>query len=433
MKKIVVMLGVIGLLGALAMPSWAGGILNKSNLSADYFRSLTRHGSTDAADIVAYNPAGVMKMGDGLYTKMDVLYIQKNYENRVPNYLPGTGEDGDFKSDEPSIVPGFFAVYKQDKWAGFFAVTVPGGGGKVKYDHGDARTSILGASFITNPLFGGAYTGIDSMYIEADSYDIGYTLGGAYEINKIFSVAAGLRYIDATQNFKGNVDLTTALPITDVYRVDLKRTATGWGYFAGLDVAPTEKLNIGLLYQSNTALDYRSDVKEDNSPGAAITNGVGWPDGSKEREDLPGIIGLGISFNILPQLRVEYDYTRYLESSAKLEASRFDTIKCDSSEFGLSLTYIFNPRWRASVGYLVTDIAGMVSTDLLPEAPELDARTIGLGAVYSPTQQWQITFGYTNVNYDSVTTDATSSRAPAGSELLKDVWAVSAGVQYRWF
>jgi long-subunit fatty acid transport protein len=76
---------------------------------------------------------------------------------------------------------------------------------------------------------------------------------------------------------------------------------------------------------------------------------------------------------------------------------------------------------------------GMNSTDLLPEAAELDARTIGLGAVYSPTDQLQFSLGYTNVNYDSVTTDATTSRAPAGSKLEKDVWAISFGAQYRWF
>ncbi len=432
MKKIIVVLGVIGLLCASVSPLWAGGIINKSNLSADYFRSLTRHGSTDAADIVAFNPAGVMKMGNGFYTKLDVLYISKDYGNEVPDYLPTPGEDGDFKSDEPSIVPGFFSVYKQDKWAGFFAVTVPGGGGKVVYNEGNARTSILGANFIING--GGAYTGIESMYLEANSVDLGFTLGGAYAINEMFSVAGGLRFVDAKQEFKGNVQLT-ALPIPGIetnYRVDLERTATGWGYFLGLNVAPVDQLNIGILYQSNTDLDYKSKVAEDNSPGAAITNGVGWPDGSKEREDLPGILGLGVSYKILPQLRVEIDYTRYLEENAKFGASRFDTAG-DSWEVGTSLTYTFNPQWRASIGYLHTDIEGMESTDLLPEAAELDAKTIGLGAVYSPTDQWQFSFGYTNVNYDSVTTEATSSRAPMGSTLKKDVWAISVGAQYRWF
>lgn len=431
-KTVMFFCGVIGMVWACVSPSWAGGVLNKSNLSADYFRSMTRHGSTDAADIIAYNPAGVMKMTDGFYTKMDILYINKDYSNTVPNYLPTAGENGDFNSDEPSLVPGLFSVYKQDKWAGFFAVTVPGGGGKVVYNEGNARTSILGANFIINPAFGGAYLGIDSMSIEADSMDIAYTLGGAYEINTMFSVSGGLRFVDAIQKFKGRVDLTTLLPVTDVYRVDLERTATGWGYFLGLNAAPSNDLNIGLIYQSNTDLDYKSDVAVDNSPNQIITNGVGWPDGSKEREDLPGLLGLGVSYRILPELRLEIDYTRYLESNAKLEASRFEDAG-DSWETALSLTYTFSLQWRASIGYMFTNIEGMGSTDLLPEAPELDAETIGFGAVYSPTDRLDITFGYANVNYDAVTTIAPSNRAPADSELAKDIWVLCLGAQYRWF
>ena len=437
MKKILVMLGVIGLLCASASPLWAGGIINKSNLSADYFRSLTRHASTDAADIVAYNPAGVMKMENGFYTKLDALYIDKDYGNNVPNQgnigaYPTSlisGENGDFTSDEPSLVPGFFTVYKQDKWAGFFAVTVPGGGGKVKYKDGDARTSVLGMGIALQSSL--LYNTIDSAYLEADSVALGYTLGGAVAINNMLSLSAGVRYVDSDQKFKGNAVLSGTLP-AQRFDVDLERTATGWGYFLGADISPLDDLNIGILYQSNTALDYKSSVTKDD-PG--ITPGLHWADGQKEREDLPGILGLGISYKIIPQLRIEADYTRYLESNAKLEATRFVDAG-DSWEVGLSLTYTFNPQWRASIGYLYTDIEGMDSYQLLAEAPELDAKTIGLGAVYSPTDKWQFSLGYTNVNYDSVTTDVSSfiaQRAPVGTEYTKEVWAISVGVQYRWF
>ena len=137
----------------------------------------------------------------------------------------------------------------------------------------------------------------------------------------------------------------------------------------------------------------------------------------------------------MPELRMEVDYTRYLESAAKFGASRFADAG-DSWEVGVSLTYTFNPRWRASIGYLYTNIEGMPSEDLLPEAPELDAKTIGLGAVYSPTDRWEFTFGYTNVTYESVTTDSLSvatGRAPAGTKYEKAVQAFSIGAQYRWF
>ena len=429
-RKRIAVMGIIGLMCMWASPVLAGGILNKSNLSADYFRSLTRHASIDAVDIIAYNPGGVMKLENGTYVKADILYINKDYTNKVPNAIPDVvvaGEDGNFNSDTPSIVPGLFSVYKQDKWAGFFAVTVPGGGGEVDYKTGNARTSALAAAFITNvPPLG--VSPVQSMKLEANSHNIAYTLGGAYEINPMFSISGGLRYVDAHQEFKGEVDLNLPVP----YRVNLERDATGWGYFLGANITPTGKLNIGVLYQSNTDLDYKSKVKEDNSPFQAISNGVGWPDGSKEREDLPGLIGLGVGYQFTPKMRGEVGYTRYLEGSANWEGLRFAGSEGDSWEVGLSFTYTFNSMWRASLGYMHTDIVDLEPESMLVEAPALDARTIGIGAVYSPTPSWDITFGYTNVDYDSVTTSTSTSRALAGTELEKHVTAFSLGAQYRF-
>ena len=121
MKKLFVFLCVAGLIAASASPLFAGGIDNKTNWSAEYIRTLNRNAATDSADIVSYNPAGVMKMEDGLFGNLSVQYINKDYTNKVD----GT----DLDSTEPSFLPGLFALYKQDKWAGFFAFTIPGGGG----------------------------------------------------------------------------------------------------------------------------------------------------------------------------------------------------------------------------------------------------------------------------------------------------------------
>ncbi len=433
MKKLIGILAVVGLLLASVSPLMAGGIINKSNLSADYFRSLTRNAATDAADIVAYNPAGVTQLEDGLYTKLDLLWVNKEYTNTVENVYPFPGEDGTYTTDVPSTVPGFFTVYKKDKWAGFFALTVPGGGGKVEFEDGNARTVQLATQVIM--ASGGAFVGIDDMYIEADSHQFGYTLGGAFQISRMFSVAGGIRYIDATQSFAGYADLTVnpLLPpgavAQDKFKVDLDRDASGWGYFLGCDITPTDKINIGLLYMSRTELEFSTDASRDD---IGVLGALGWDE--DVREDLPGILGLGVSYRVIDPLVLEFNYTRYLESQAALDDQRFeDSDPGDSQEYGFSATYTINPQWRASLGYLYTDIKGMEKESLLVEAPELDASTIGLGVVFSPTDRFDISFGYTDVTYDSVTTDTLSSRAPADTELAKEVWAVSLGLQYRFF
>ncbi len=418
MKKLAIALGVLMLLCVSVSPLYAGGIRGKSNLSADYFRSLTRNAATDAVDIIAYNPAGVMKLENGIYAKVDILYVNKVYSNDVTNSpFPGTSDE--YETDIPSIIPGLFTVYKQDKWAGFFAVTVPGGGGTVKYDNGNATSLLLGAGIAQAyglPL-------ISDMEVEGSSVELGYTLGGAYKINEMFSISGGLRYINADQKLEGQVTNSNGV-LTVTNELELERTATGWGYFLGANVSPMDKLNIGFLYQSNTELDLESDV----SKGNTIATGLGWGDGTKQRNDLPGLVGLGLSYQLNPKIRLETSYTQYLESSAELEAARFEDAG-DSSDLAFGITYSINPQWRCSLGYMITNIAGMDPEDLSAELPELDASTIGLGAVYSPTNRWSLSFGYTDVTYDSVSTTTVYG---ADVEYNKHVTATSVGVQYRF-
>jgi len=433
MRKGFIAVGIIVLMVGLASSLQAGGIINKQNLSADYMRTLNRNAATDMADAVVFNPAGTAMMQDGLYLKADAIYLMKDYSNKLPS-SPAFFNYGTLDSEEPSIIPGLFAVYKQDRWAGFFGVTIPGGGGKVQYNDGNARTVLLGVGY--QAAFGPP-TG--DQYLEADSYYVGYTLGGAFKIIDSLSVSAGVRFVDAYQKFKG-YSTGAGGPLGNKASVKIERTDTAWNYFFGLDYAPIKDLNIGLTYMSNTPLNFKADTNDNTTPLGAnsISNRVGWVDGTHEREDLPGYIGLGVSYFIIPgTLRIEPNFTYYLEKQAKLEGQRFqNSMPGNSYDVGLALEYILNPQWRFSVGYMHTEIKGMDSGDLLTEAPELSANTLGLGLVWSPVERLSLTLGGTKVWYDSRTTSSESQangRAPTGTELDKDVWAVGLGLQYRFF
>jgi long-chain fatty acid transport protein len=423
MKKICVLVCIMGLLCMGAAPLYAGGIINKQNLSTEYIRTLNRNAATDSADIAVYNPAGVMKLENGLYTKLDMLYVHKDYSNTVPGF-------GKFESDEPSFIPGFFSVYKQDKWSAFFAVSIPAGGGKVDYPDGDASTVALSSQIINqaNAMgMGVVYTGINDMSLEADSLMIGFSLGAAYKFNEMLSMSGGLRLIDAKQNFKGQTVLNRnpLNPASDffptTYEVDLERTATGLGYFLGFNVTPTERLNIGLTFFSNTKLDFESDVKS----GDDIAAGLGWADGTKQREDLPGVLGLGVSYWLTPKLRTEANYTLYLENSATLESDRFRKTG-NSWDLGIAFEYTINPQWKTSIGYMKTEIGVLPTENKLPQAAELDANSVAAGVVFGATERLQLSLGVLKVWYDS-------EEMESGVKLEKDVWAAALGIQYRFF
>jgi long-subunit fatty acid transport protein len=75
----------------------------------------------------------------------------------------------------------------------------------------------------------------------------------------------------------------------------------------------------------------------------------------------------------------------------------------------------------------------MRAVDLLTEAPELSANSVGLGFVWNPLERLSLTLSGTRNWYTSRRTEANSSRAPAGTVYKKDVMGIALGVQYRFF
>ena len=423
-------LAITLLLLLMAGPAVAGGIINKMNQSTDYLRSMTRNAATDYADIAVYNPAGIMQMEDGLYGKLDLMYIAKDYSNDVPGF-------GELSQDEPSIVPGLFSIYKKKKWAGFFAFTIPAGGGELDYKNGDARTvrlaSGLAAQANAQLAAGGApatfyYDQIDPGNLKVKQSSVyGFTLGGSYAINDAWSLSVGTRYSTGVREFEGEATISATNPLPGglnapvTENLNLEEDADGWAGILGVNFAPNEKLNAALTFISNTKMDYEMDVKTDT---LGIAPALGFADESKRRIDIPGLLGFGVSYRFLPELKVDLNYTYYLEKDAEIDTY---TDEGNSWDLAVSGEYTFNPQWKASLGYMMTKIEIDDEEQINePEEPKLDANAVGAGVVWTATPKLDLTMGALYVDYD----DVTDSR---GINYDKTVWSVSAGVQYRFF
>ena len=282
MKKLLTGVVMVAFIFAIASPVMAGGAINKSNRSVEYMRMLARNAGTDGADIATYNPAGTVQLADGLHLSASLQYlIEKEYEG---NFLGET-----YASDEPSLIPSLFAVFSKDQWAGFLAVDVPVGGGKVDYKDGNFTSFSVGqmvAQLTRLPLV--------SHSVEAESMGIAYTLGGAYQITDMISASLGVRYIDATAEMKGSA---VNGPLTS--NIEFEAEADGWGGIVGLDITPNDTMNIGIKYATKTELEYDYTVKE----GAQILGAIGIRDGDLKNDDLPAELALGYSYQITPELR----------------------------------------------------------------------------------------------------------------------------------
>ena len=422
MKRLLVFLCVSALVFAVASPLMAGGIDNKHNFSAEYIRTLNRNATTDSADGVVYNPAGVVKMEDGFYVSLSGQYAFKDYSNTVG----GT----EYDSDKGDIVPSLFALYRKDKWAGYAAFTIPCGGGSVDYKDGNATTAGLALEIIGNAP-PGAFLGIKDQALEGESFYYGFTVGGAYAVNDMVSVSLGARYIDAQREFEGFATLLggsvtvapgVTVPVPDTkYAVKYEETGDGWGGIIGVNLTPTDKFNIGIRYETKTKLDLKTKEKTDD---------VGLvPDGAKRSRDLPALLGLGVSHQCTPKLKTEVNLTYYLNDAADWDndpvAAGDQTEKDNGYDLGIALEYTLMPQLKGSVGYMYTNV-GIDTDDMSFAAPELDAHTIAAGVAYEAMPGLNLNFGILKTYYHDDTTST-------GVKLKKDVIIVALGVQYKFW
>ena len=432
MRKRFVFLCVISLIVASASPIFAGGIENKTNWSAEYIRTLNRNAATDSADIVMYNPAGVTKMEDGFYGNFSAQYINKDYTNRIN----GT----DYDSDEPSYIPGLFLLYKKDRWAGFFALSNVLGGGKVDYENGDATTSAIGLGLITNAnalLAANSvpanffYSSISNQNLNAEQIGLGYTLGGTFKINDMFSVSLAAMYVDTHKEAQGNVTISAANSLPggandDVTAaVDYEEDADGWGGVIGLDISPNDQWNIGIRYNTKVNLDYDQTVNQDN---LGILPSLGITNGGESTRDLPAILALGVSYKVNDKIRLETNLTYYFNEDADWMGD--EDLVDNGYDLGLALEYTFNPKLKGSIGYLHTD-TGIDAENMLPESPALNADTIGGGVAYAYSPAMIFNFAIGNSFYQSAS--FVSSTTGSTIEYEKNNFFLAIGMQYKFF
>jgi len=423
MKRVFTCAGGLLLSFVLISTAYAGAIDNKTNWSAEYIRTLNRNAATDYADIAAYNPAGTVKLHEGLTINGSVQYLKKEYTNTIA----GT----DFDSDEPSYVPGLFAVYNKDTMAFFGSVTVVGGGGKVDFSDGDWTTAQLIFGYLDNFYSVGGNT--PTMELTGESFYLGYTVGTAFKVNDMLSLSVGLRYVDAHKEASGKISYPSLPEDVDV---SFEQDGGGWGGIFGVDIAPNDKLNIGIRYETETSIKLETDTDDNTTNPATFPTLNGFPpypvsyamnkiDDTLEQRNLPAILAAGISYWLTPQLRVEADWTYYYNKNTDWGGAE-DNVD-NGYDFGIALEYHFNDSLLASLGYLHT-VLGVSPGDMLPENPELDANTVGAGIAYAFNENFSTNISIGNSFY---TDDSFTS--PLGKvKYEKNVFFLAMGFEYRF-
>jgi len=184
---------------------------NLANMSAKWIRMNARNAAFDGADIVNYNPAGLVKLSDGFHFSLN---NQSLFRSPQHSFNLGYGKQ-DFKQDGADpFLPSLYAAYKKDKWAISSGVYITGGGASADYPDGSFNIYLMGYKNLAtvNATYGTSYTKIYGS-LKASSYYIAVPLNFSYAINENLSLSLGGRYIIAKNKTEADLNLPELAPL----------------------------------------------------------------------------------------------------------------------------------------------------------------------------------------------------------------------------
>jgi len=420
------------------------GMVTNTNQSAEYIRMMNRNAST-TLDAVLFNPAGTAFLDDGtyLYISSQTIWQSREVIAEHPNYNTDTFTGKTFVPTFPNA----YFIHKKDKLALFGGFMPVGGGGSADFPDGLplfdfqlARLVGLPAAALVpkglDPQFAdsiGTFTGysVDAAFVGSSIYFSGQ-FGAAYRLNDWISTAVGLRLISANNTYAGtlenailnaeNGDLPGFIPDMEV---DSKRTGTAMTAVFGLNLAPSEKLNIGLRYELITKLEVTSDTKLDETKGVIDEVGM-FPDNVTYSEDIPAQFGAGISYMVSEKLRAELGFNYWFNTACDWDGDE-DKVVNDFNT-GLGVEYTLSENLLVSTGFLysTTGATDKYNTDL---DYSLASSTLGFGLKYSLNPKMDISLGTSNTFYSEGQNDDVGT--PFGEKYNKTAFVVAFGIQYK--
>jgi long-chain fatty acid transport protein len=417
-------------LGLALVPSArAGSVDNRNNNSAEYIRNISRNAATQGADVSIYNPAGAVKLEDGLHLSIaNQTFSKFNEHSLKPTPTSATQT---YTSDIVSpLYPTAFAVYKKGPWAGFMAYSYPGGGGELDYKHGSATTFLLESNL--------RVAGLDAdTYLRSVYY--GFTLGGSYAPKDWYSVSLAARTLYARTDI--SVDAGKDFPPGNTSKIiDHMEEARGYTGMAGVDFFPTPEWILAIRYEAVTPLEWevqKSNLNLDNVIKDATTRngyvaklrGVLREPGTKFDRDLPAVLGLGAGWKFMPGLRADLSANIYFNAQADWDGKEDQHDNGQEYALGLEWTAPALPlQLSASGQYTIT---GADQASYQVENPSLNSYVVGLGGRYVVAKRFGITLGW--VGNFAVSDKADFALLNTTADEKKHVLVYAVGFDYHAF
>jgi len=462
MKRILL---IACLLTGAVMQVKAGGLVTNSNQSASYYRMLAR-GTSITGDAVYYNPAGLAFLDQGFTVSLNtqMIWMQRTINNDFPalkTHLesPNTFRTGEFIGNlYVPVFPGVYAAYKTGNWTFSLGFNPPAGGGSVEFEKGlpmlELPVSVLPATVSGAGIPTTNYS-MNSM-LKGSSIVYGVQAGASYRINDMIGVFGGVRMLFASNSYEGylkdikiNPNLTTlglgsflsgemidaaqmnaagdailayagSLPepnpqltaiggglkvissqIPGTTELDVVQKGSGIAPILGVHLN-VGNLNLAAKYEFNAKITIKNETKQNAMDM--------YPDGKELRSDVPALLSLAGSYDILPALRLSVTYLHHFEPQATIESwdapnqrivNRQDLIDKGTNEYQAGLEWKITDKLTISTGCQYSDVSvsDAWQNDI---AHNLTNFTMGLGAAYQLSDRLTLNIGGLYTWYDPV-------------------------------
>ena len=439
-------------LSLITTTTFAGGILTNTNLSARFARIMALDASTNA-DAAYYNPAGTIKLPEGFHFAFS---NQSVAQERIitSTFAPMTGTNSkEFlgKATAP-LVPSLQGVYRKGKWALSGSLAITGGGGKATFNDGlpsfESQVSTL-VPLINqfSPALVGEIPGASltskgyslDQYMHGVNYIFGAQLGGAYQINDMFSVYGGFRLNIVHNEYEGHLtnlimdidaqglgvigfpdhsgpmnptpifglvsnsdkvpaELKQKLQLPAKMAADgahLESKQSGWGVAPIIGVHFSHAgLNIGAKYEFINSLNVQNKTTKDDT-------GM-FKDGVNTAHDSPALFTIGASYDIIPSLTASIGYHLFFDKDASMANDKQKHLSDNTNEYLAGIEYRINDMFLISTGGQITRFG---ATDAFQSdlSFSIDSYSIGFGGAVNISKNVQLNIGYFFTNYSDYT------------------------------
>lgn len=453
------------LVGLTASSLFAGGATTNNNHSAAFLRSVARNATLEN-DAPYYNPAGTAFIKDGFHLSLSNQTFWQGRTITTESPLFNDGEKKYKGNTFAPFMPGVHATWHYGNLALSATVGIIGGGGSLNFKDGipsfDTQLAALPMMLTQAGLPTTSYEA--DIKLEAESYQVGVTLGAAYQFANMFSIYAGGRLTYSYNNYQASLSNVKFNPKVDELGLDGKmveaaatfnklsealgekaeqansaaeqyekagdkataagyaavaeelaakaEAMAGYAYAVGDKELDVEQEGFGFAPIFGAAFKYKrltigvkyemkTDIEMENDTKKNEVGMSDFDDGKKDHADVPAVLALGLTYSILDNARISFGYNLWFDEDADLTGNSEDFLG-NSHEFMYGVEIDFFKRWTISGGLNIfrCDRTDDYVSDL---SQLLNTTTFGLGFAYRVNDHIRIDVGYYHTIYNDDT------------------------------